>query len=414
MITAQLALPWVILALLLAASGFCSSSETVFFSLNPIDIRRLGEKQPALARRLRALLAEPTSLLSTVLVLNTIVNIAATTLAYRVAVGLYQDRAEQLTIPAMTVALLIFGEYGPKRAALLFTAPLARAYAPVLAFLIPATRPFRAVLEWIPRRFDRYFRAGGRGLSGEELRTIIELSGEEGLMDAEELAMVKAIIDLERMKAADVMTPRVNLRALDLDDPPAVLRDSVMDSPVKYLLLYRGNLDKVEGFLDVRKYLLDPEHRIETARIPPLFVPEAAPLNRLLAQFQRDRTRVAVVVDEYGGTAGVVTRGDILEEITGDVYDELSRPRPVFQEAGPHRWIVDPMFSLDDLNRKLRLNLDAPGADRLSGWISHYLGRLPQPNESVEAQGVRVTALKTEKVRVTLAQIEKIAGREEA
>jgi len=411
--TAQPALPWVILALLLAASGFCSSSETVFFSLNPIDIRRLGERQPALARRLRALLAEPTSLLSTVLILNTIVNIAATTLAYRIAVGISREHAEQFTIPIMTVALLIFGEYGPKRAALLFTAPLARAYAPILAVLIPATRPARGALEWITRRFERYFRAGSRTLSGEELRTVIELSGEEGVMDAEELAMVKAIIDLERRKAADVMTPRVNLRALDLDDPPAALREAALDAPVKYLLLYRGNLDNVEGFLDVRKFLLDPEQRIENARIPPQFVPEAAPLNRLLAQFQRDRTRVAVVVDEYGGTAGVITRGDILEEITGDVYGELSRPRPVFQEAGPHRWIVDPTFSLDDLNRKLRLNLDAPGADRLSGWIAHFLGRLPEPNESVEAQGVRVTALKTEKARVTLAQIEKLAGREE-
>ncbi len=410
--TLQLALSWGALALLLAASGFCSSSETVFFSLNPIDIRRLGERQPALARRLRALLAAPTSLLSTVLILNTIVNIAATSLAYRIAVGLSAEHAEQVTIPVMTVALLIFGEYGPKRAALLFTAPLARAYAPILGVLIPAIRPLRWTLEWITRRFERFFHAGGHTLSGEELRSVIELSGEEGLIDAEELAMVKAIIDLERMRAADVMTPRVNLRGFDLDEPPEKLHAAALETTLRYLLLYRSHLDNVEGFLDVRKYLLDTDPNPDRARIPPLYVPEAAPLNRLLAQFQRERTRVAVVVDEYGGTAGVITRGDILEQITGEVYGELSRPRPVFQEAGPHRWIVDPTFSLEDLNRKLRLNLDAPGADRLSGWIAHHLGRLPEPNEAVEAQGVRVTALKTEKVRVTLAQIEKLAGPE--
>lgn len=410
--TAQPALYWVLLVLLLAASGFCSSSETVFFSLNPIDIRRLAERQPGLARRLRALLATPTSLLSTVLILNTIVNITATALAYRIAFGISERHAEQFTIPVMTVVLLIFCEYGPKRAALLFTVPLARVYTPILSVLIPAMLPLRWALEQITRRFERFFRPGGRTLSGEELRTVIDLSGEEGLMDAEELAMVKAIIDLERMKAADVMTPRVNLRGFDLDEPAEKLREMALDTPVRYLLLYRGNLDNVEGFLDVRSYLLDPEMRPEAARIPPVFVPEAAPLNRLLAQFQRDRTRVAVVVDEYGGTAGVITRGDILEQITGEVYGELSRPRPVFQEAGPHRWIVDPTFSLEDLNRKLRLNLSAPGADRLSGWITHHLGRLPEPNETVEAQGVRVTALKTEKVRVTLAQIEKLPAPE--
>ncbi len=401
------------LFLLLVVSGFCSSSETAFFSLNPIDLRRLAERNPALGARVRALLAEPTGLLSTVLILNTVVNIAASALAYQIALRWIPRHAETVTIPVMTALLLLFGEYGPKRAALLFTIPLTRLYAPILSFLVPLLRPLRVALQAITRRFERHFRATGKTLTGEELRTVIDLSGEEGIVDAEELAMVKAIIDLERMKASDVMTPRVELQGYDLAKGEEGLTAAAIEAPVRYLVLYRGSPDEAEGFLDVRRYLLDPERRLANALLPPYYVPETIPLNRLLAQFQRDHTRVALAVDEYGGTAGVVTRGDILEEITGDVYGELSRPRPVFQEAGPHRWLVDPGFSLDDLNRKLRLDLSAEGADRLAGWIAHQLGRLPAPNDAVVAQGVRVTVLKMEKARVTLAQIEKIPETEE-
>jgi putative hemolysin len=207
------------------------------------------------------------------------------------------------------------------------------------------------------------------------------------------------------------MTPRVDVMGLDLDALPENLGERLLEVPYKCLLLYRGDMDHVEGFLDVRKFLLDPTPRIESARLPPFFVPETAPLNRLLADFQRHRVRAAVVVDEYGGTAGLVTRGDILEEITGDIYDELGRPRPLFQEAGPHRWLVDPTLSLDDLNRRLRLDLEAEGADRLAGWIAHHLGRLPEEGDVVETQGVRVTVLKAEKARLLLAQIEKVAGK---
>jgi CBS domain containing-hemolysin-like protein len=137
-----------------------------------------------------------------------------------------------------------------------------------------------------------------------------------------------------------------------------------------------------------------------------MFVPEAMPLTRLLTQFQKEKKRLAVVVDEYGGTAGIVTRGDVLEEISGEVYEEMSKPRPLFQQAGPHRWIVDPQFRLADLNRKLRLHLEAEDAERLSGWITYHAGKLPQANDVIEAQGCRVTVLEAKRHRVTLAQME--------
>ncbi|MDZ4199285.1 MAG: transporter associated domain-containing protein, partial [Kiritimatiellia bacterium] len=156
-----------------------------------------------------------------------------------------------------------------------------------------------------------------------------------------------------------------------------------------------------------RTYLLNPERGIDAALIAPFFVPESIPLDELLSQFQKNGKRAAIVVDEYGGTAGLVTRGDILEEISGDIYQELSKPRPIFQEAGPHRWLVDANISLDEINRKLRLELHAEDADRLSGWLAERLEHIPEPNETVVAPDCRVTVLQTNKRRVTLAMIEK-------
>ncbi len=394
------------LLLLLGLSAFCSSSETIFFSLNPLQVRRLGRADPPLGLRLHHLLAQPTRLLSAVLITNTIVNVAAASLSFVLARSLVPRHAEQVTIPAMTLLLLFFGEYGPKRAGLVFADRLVKPYVPVLEALVRLTAPLRFALERLTGALRPFFRVRGRTLSDEEFETVVDLGKDEGILNEEERAMVKAIIDLEDIRAADIMTPRVDILGIDLDDDLSTCLDAARSARRNFVLLYRGQLDSVEGFLDVRRYLLDPEHRLEAATIPPLYVPESAPLNRLLARFQRERRRIAVVVDEYGGTAGLVTRGDVLEEISGDVYHELSKPSPVFQETGRRRWLVDASFSLEELNRRLDLALDAEGADRLSGWLAAHLGRVPASGDTVEAQGCRVTVLKTDHLRVTLAQIE--------
>ena len=237
---------------------------------------------------------------------------------------------------------------------------------------------------------------------------MLDISREEGILNADELAMIKAIVDLEDMHASDVMTPRVDFLGIDLDDPAADAVEFARKSRRNFLLLYHGQFDEIAGFLDVRKFLLDPAHALAAATLPPVFIPESVPLNRLLTRFQKDKIRIAVVVDEYGGIAGVVTRGDVLEEITGDIYNELSKPRPIFQSAGPYAWLVDANISLEEINRKLRLDLQAETSDRLAGWITENLGSVPKQDDVVQAQGVRVRVMQTIRLRVALAHIEKL------
>jgi putative hemolysin len=278
----------------------------------------------------------------------------------------------------------------------------------LLRALSVAAAPLRWLMEKVTVRFEALLRPRGRTLSEEEFDTVVDISGEEGIINAEELGMVKAVIRLDSMSVSDVMTPRVDLAGIDLNDLLADRLKIAGSAKVNFLLLFRDNLDNVENLLDVRKFLLDPQHRLEGSLVSPMYVPETCPLSHLLTQFQKEHRRIAVVVDQYGGTAGLITRGDIIEEISGEIYEEMSKPRPLFQQAGPHRWLVDAGFSVEELNHKLRLRLDPGDGNRLSGWIAAQAGHLPQANEVVEAQGCRVTVLQIKRQRVTLAQIEKL------
>ena len=394
--------------LLLSGSAFCSSAETAYFSIDPIQLRRIGEKHPATGERLRALLANPTRLLSTILIGNTLVNLALANVGYFLAERWFPAYAEAIAIPAVTILLIFFGEIGPKNVGLLYTSAVVRFYGPPLRVAERLLSPLRLLLDLVSRRLVHLFRPMGKTLSEEEFETVLDISREEGILNADELAMIKAIVDLEDMHASDVMTPRVDFIGLDLNDPAANAVEIARKARRNFLILYRGQFDEIAGFLDVRKFLLDPAHAIPAATVPPVFVPESVPLNRLLTRFQKDKIRIAIVVDEYGGVAGIVTRGDILEEITGDIYNELSKPRPIFQSAGPYAWLVDANISLEEINRKLRLDLQAETSDRLAGWITEHLGSVPKQDDVVQTQGVRVRVMQTIRLRVTLAHIEKL------
>lgn len=401
----------IVLVLLLLASGLFSSAETIFFSLSPLQIRRINEIHPRMGGQLHQMVNHPARLLSTILIGNTIVNVAAAAVGYAIASNLFREHGELVAIPIVTILLILFGEVAPKRIGLHYAERLSTLYVPLFSVIILALSPLRFVLEKITKVFEPLLRPHGKSFSSEEFETVLELGNEAGALNADELAMLKAIVSLEDLTAADVMTPRVDVVGIDLADDEVTQEDyleTARKSRRNYLVVYQDSIDRAVGFLDVRKFLLDPAHDLNAAIVKPFFVPVSAALNRLLTDFQKNQRRIALVVDEYGGTSGVVTRGDILEEITGEIYQELNRPRPLFQPAGPNRWLVDANFSLEELNRKLDLELDSEGGDRLAGWITEHVGHLPAKDDVVEAQGCRVTVLQTIRLRVTLAMIEKV------
>lgn len=393
------------LALLLVFSAFFSSAETALFALNPIHVHRIGRRRPAAAARLRALLARPSRLLSTILIGNTIVNVAASALGYIVAETLLPARGEAVAIPVMTILLLLFGEVAPKRLAMIRGAWLAVYYAPVLSVLIRLATPMRWVLEQIAGLFRRQLRAAETSLTEDEFRTVVEVGEEEGVLDEEERTMVDGIIRLEETQAKDVMTPRVDLVGIDLEDPAEEQEQVIRGVRYRYLPVYRDSPDQVEGFLDVPRFLLTEQPSIAACTIPSFSVPETVPLDTLLSTFQREGRRVAFVADEFGGTAGLVTRGDILEEIADDAINEYGHEKPELQQVDEDRWVADGRASLEDINYELDRELEAEGADRIAGWISANLKRLPRSGDTVEGQGCRATVLTVRKRRVLSAEL---------
>lgn len=406
--TVMLLVELLIVAVLLVCSAFFSSAETALFSLNPIQIHRIKRHRPRHARHIQTMLEVPTQLLSTILIGNTLVNVAAAALGYTIAESLFAPHGEVISIPLMTVLLLVFGEVAPKRLALSWPEKLATHYSPLLRLLTRLMLPFRWGLEKMSSLFTTHLHAADRTLTEDEFLTVVEVGEEEGVLDEEERTMVDGIIRLEETQVSNVMTPRVDLVGIDLNTPPAERERTARSVQFRYLPVYRESLDRPEGFLDVPRFLLADDHRLESAMIAPFFVPETVPLDALLATFQREGKRVAFVVDEFGGTAGLVTRGDILEEIVDDVENEYREEQLTIQKAGANRWFIDGSINLEEVNYELNLNLTAEGADRMAGWVTARAERIPRVGEVVEAQVCRVTVQRVRQHRITLVLLEKL------
>ncbi len=395
------------LLVLLGLSAFFSSAETALFSLSPMQTHRIRRTHPKAARHIEALLAAPTDLLSSILIGNTIVNIAAANIGYFIAMTVIPARAEMVAIPVMTIVLIMFADVAPKRLAVRRPEAIAIWYVVPLAYLIRLCAPVRGLLNWITRSFHEQLTPRRTALNDQELLTAVDVSHEEGVLNKEERMMVDGIIRLETLHARDVMTPRVDLIGIDLNAEPARYVDICRRARFRYLPVYRGDLDHIEGFLDVAKFLLAPEHDIKVAMYPHFYVPDTAPLDTLLTTFQQQKRRLAIVIDEYGGTAGLITRGDILDEIAEFAIELRGEQKLNVEANGPNRWLVNGTANLEEINYDLDVTLEAEGADRIAGWITAHAGRIPRTGDVIEAQGCRVTVLQMRKHRITLAQIEK-------
>lgn len=395
----------ILLLALISLSAFFSGSETVLFSLSPIQVQRIRSRNPVAGARLETLLGQPALILSTLLVGNTLVNFAIASLGYMVIAAMVPAWGAAIAIPLMTLVLLLFGEVAPKRVAISHAERLAPGCSRLLLFWLWLLRPFNVVLTAGSSIFKKSLRRERRALSNEELRTVVEVGEEQGVLDPEEASMVDGIMRLSELKASDEMTPRVDMVGLDLDTPLKQQLEVARKSKFRYLPVYVRTPDAIEGFANSVHFLLDPSHDVRKATSPALFVPENVSLDDLLITFQRSGKHIACVLDEYGGTAGLITRGDILDLIAAPVAKGSDGSTEIRRLDGDV-WLVDGTVSLDEINRQLDLELEADDADRVAGWVTFHAGRLLQAGQSVEAQGCRATVRRMRKRRIDAIQIE--------
>ena len=397
----------IVLVVLLGLSAFFSSAETALFSLSPMQIHRLRRRHPRQTRLIEEVLAAPTNLLSSILIGNTIVNVAAANLGYVLAEQLAPGHGALIAIPTMTFLLITLGEVAPKRLAVRKAEEISFRYINSLRHLIWLCTPFRGILDNVTRTFHEHFVPHRPALTEAELMTAVDVGHEEGILNKEERMMVDGIIRLEKLQAKDVMTPRVDLVGIDLEDDPKGWRDLCRKARFRFLPAFSGDMDHVKGFVDVARFLMNPDTDISASLHPHFYVPDTAPLDTLLTMFQQQSRRLAIVIDEYGGTAGLITLGDILDEIAEFAVELPDGQSPNIEPSGALRWQVHGNTSLEEVNYELDLSLDAEGADRIAGWVTAQAKRFPKTGDILETQGVRVTVLQMRKHRITRVLIEK-------
>lgn len=384
------------LAALLALSALFSGSETALFSLTGAQRARIRARSAVDDTRIASCLANSAALLSTLLVGNTFVNFAAATLGYLVLSDCIPHGGGALSVPVMTILLLAFGEITPKRLALRYGESAAPFCARVMLLLMAALKPLTALFQFSSRAYAKALTRERRALSDAELVSVLETAAESGEFALEDEKMVEGVLRLSELHANDEMTPRVDIEGYDSDLPPEALAATLAAARHHYLPVYNRTPDAIEGVYDART----------GRRLAALFVPEQATLDDLLMTFRKSRLPLAIVTDEFGGTAGLITLTDIMELIVGPDVLGHRDVEPLIRRESERVWTIDADASLDEINRTIGLELAAEDADRLAGWIAAQVERIPHVGQVIEAQGCRLTILKRRKHRVETAKLE--------
>ena len=385
------------LPVLLVLSGFFSGSETALFGLSETQRMQIRQDRGLAARAVESLLSHPRMLLITILISNMTVNVLyfviSSILLMKSDTGAI---GEVLLVIASLMLIVLLGEVMPKLVANSRGATIALLAAPPLIALHRLIGPLRVALDIIIvgplSRLTAPTEAPPQ-LSRDELAALLDLSGEAGVIDTEEERILQDVLNLGRLKVRDVMTPRVKMVAAPSTASRSDLIEIVKLNRFTKLPIYEDDLDTIIGVLSVTRYLADPqvdEQSLREQTKPMRFVPEMATLDQLLDHFRATKTQLAIVVDEFGGTAGIVAIEDVVEEIVGDISasDDETSQQP--QLIGLNQWRAAGDLSVHDWAEAFGQRLVSPRVATLGGLITAHLGRAPRPQDSVEIGGVRL------------------------
>lgn len=412
------------LIILLALSGLLSGSETALTAIGEWKIRELRENGQDPSGAFALLQKDKTRFITTLLIGNNVVNIAATALVTQIAISLSQSLgfAESLAVGyatgVMTILVLIFGEITPKSLAVHNAVGFSRfVIRPVYALSI-ILYPIGLFFTWITASILRLFGLESRDnplLTQNELRLMLRSAEESGVIEAQEEEMIKSIIELEETVVREVMTPRVDLVAIKEEASLIDLLELNKDQHYSRLPVYQEKLDNIQGIVytrDLLDYVQHPEKLATTTvrdiMTQPQYVPETVSILNLLRDMRSNKNHMAIVVDEFGGTSGLVTLEDIIEEITGEIYDEtdLEEEADIVQLA-ENEYRVQASVHLDELSDKLDISFDDENGDfdTLGGFITSQLGYIPQSGESHDYQEMRFTIEQADERRIMSVMI---------
>ena len=398
----------VALVILVAFSAYFSATETAFTSLNRIRLKTKADNGNRAAARALAISEEYDKLLTTILIGNNIVNITATTIATVLCTKWFREYGPTVSTVALTVIILIFGEVTPKSLAKESPERFAMFAAPLLKVMMFILTPLSLLFSGWKKLMGMVFKnTEDDGITEEELVGMVEQAENEGGLDEHESDLIRNAIEFNDLDVSDILTPRVDLVAADEDSTMEEIAALFAESGYSRIPLFHDTVDNIVGIIHEKDFYAARyrgETMLKNLKSPVFYTTGNTKLSDLLRILQKNKAHMAVVVDEYGGTEGIATLEDILEELVGEIWDEHDEVIETFQKQADNSYIIACSAALDDMYDLFQIRGECDAAT-VSGWVLEQVGRVPEPGDHFQAEGLDVTVTKVEHRRVLEVRI---------
>lgn len=389
----------VVIIILVALSAFFSATETAFSSLNKIRIKNLAQDGNKRAKLVLKLSEDYDNLISTILIGNNIVNISSASIATVLFVKLFQEHGASISTIAMTIIVLIFGEVTPKSIAKEIPETFALTVAPVFRVLNTLFKPLNFLLVKFKALVSKVLNVqGSTGITEHELLTIVDEAEQDGGIDSNESELIRNVIEFNDLEAIDIHTPRIDVTAVDVNDSIESIADVFKDTGFSRLPVYTESIDSIIGVInekDFHNYIYGTSNSIRSIMKPAEFIPPSAKISDLLKKLQHNKLHMAVIVDEFGGTEGIITLEDILEELVGEIWDEHDEIDAGIKNIGNGNYFVPASLELDEFIDMFDIE-DKTDASTVNGWIIEHIDKIPQMGDSFDFDNLSIKVTKTE------------------
>jgi CBS domain containing-hemolysin-like protein len=407
-----------ILVLLILFSAYFSATETAMSALNRVRIKNKAEDGNKRAKLVLSLVDEYDRLLSCILIANNIVNLSAASLATVLFTRYYDTYGPTISTIVLTIAILIFGEITPKSLAKEQPERFAMASAPFLQIFLFLLTPLNAFFSLFYKLAAKLLRSSGEeGITEEELITMVEEAEIEGGLDPHESQLIRAAIEFNDLEVEEILIPRVDIVAVDQLANVEKLAVAFAESGYSRIPVYDGNIDNIIGIIHEKDFYAARHRNISNFRelvTPVLYTTGNTKISSLLRLLQRNKTHMAIVVDEYGGTQGLVTLEDILEELVGEIWDEHDEVLEEFQQQDDGSYLISCSADLDDLFDRFSLRGDLSDSTSISGWVLEQLGRVPAEGDHFTYENLDVTVTRVDNRRVLEIRVALLPLQQEA
>jgi putative hemolysin len=388
----------VILIICLVLSALFSASETALMSLSKIRVKQMIENREKGANRINKLLSDPSRLLSAILIGNNVVNIGASSLMTSLAIDAFGNTGVGVATGIMTLLILVFGEITPKSLAAKNSEKISVRLSGFIEFVTNLLTPISFVLNIITDFLVKLL--GGEVdkkkpfITQEELKTIVNVSYKEGVLEGEEKDMIYNVFDFSDSQVNDVMVPRTEIVAIDVDLPYEEIIKIINKEQYSRIPVYENTIDNIIGILYVKDLLfldVNKESPFDLRKYirQPYFTPEYKSIKELFKEMRTNRNHMVVIIDEYGGTEGIVTIEDVVEEIVGDIEDEYDKKIKEIEVIKEDEYLVNGNVRIDIINELIGTHIESEDFDTIAGFVIGIIDRLPEAGEEIEYGNIR-------------------------